>query len=63
MDKIALGPGNVTYPTRNFATLGPSKLLLDLCGSGRVISAQLCMSPCRSDYIILRIVGGLAYSL
>ena len=48
MDKIALGPGNVTYPTRNFAldVLLPTKV------GGPVISAGLCMSPCSSDYII-----------
>src|SRR5262245_60914146 len=34
-------------------TLGPSKLLLSLGRLGRAISARLCMSPCRSDYIIL----------
>ena len=36
MAEITLGPGNVTYPTRNFATLGPSTLLLNLeVGPGR----------------------------
>ena len=30
MNVIAHVPGNVTYPTRNFATLGPSTLLLNL---------------------------------
>ena len=30
VDGIAPAPGNVTYPTRNFATLGPFILLLPI---------------------------------
>jgi hypothetical protein len=36
-----------TYPTRNFAHFCCSTLI----AWGLVISANLCMSPCRSDFI------------
>ena len=39
-----------TYPTRDFATLG-ILLLFRNRERGRVISAALCTSPCRSDHI------------
>ena len=53
-----------TYPTRNFATLGPSRVVTALqllavgysplakAERGLIISASLYMSPCSSDYII-----------
>ena len=51
MDEIALATGKVTYPTRNFATLGPFMLLRssDLIKEGAIISVALCLSPDRSD--------------
>ena len=59
MDEIALATGKVTYPTRNFATLGPFMLLLSsaFTKEGAIISVALCMSPYRSDHLI----SGLAF--
>jgi hypothetical protein len=46
-------PGQFNYPTRNFATLGPFvNVTPDVAVGGSVISAELCMSPCRPDCII-----------
>src|SRR5258708_23059666 len=54
---IAPAPGNVTYPTRNFATLGPFMIVApELAFRGSVISAELSMSPWRSDYIIANMI-------
>jgi hypothetical protein len=55
-----------TYPTRNFATLGPFVIVtrrVIFYSSGAGISAALCMLPCSPDYIIRLISGGLACSL
>ena len=41
-----------TYPTRNFATLGPFIVLQPTCVSGALISDALYLSPGRSDYLI-----------
>ena len=48
VDGIAPAPGNVTYPTRNFAQFCcPSQV----SEWGPDISAGLCMSPCSSDFL------------
>jgi len=65
-NEITLALGNVTYPTRNFATLGPFALLLDeslFDSSGADISAALCTLPCSPDCIIRSSPSGLACSL
>jgi hypothetical protein len=52
-----------TYPTRNFAqivtavataNMDQEELKIQLSHSGLDVSASLCMSPCSSDYIIIR---------
>ena len=67
--ELVLGTGSllpwaicINYPTRNFATLGPSRMLRTwdqllrfharAVPVGLVISASLCVSPRSSDYII-----------
>jgi hypothetical protein len=39
-------------------TLGPFSLLLPSFHGGALISVALCMSPCRSDHIIPRVIRG-----
>src|SRR5260221_13087574 len=48
---IASAPGNVTYPTRNFALECYSQNKFE----GPIISVGLCMSPCSTDYIFIPI--------
>ena len=54
-----------TYPTRNFATLGPFMLLLSsaLTKEDAIISVALWMSPYRSDCIFFNYALSPAYSL
>jgi hypothetical protein len=65
MDEIALIPGSLIYPTRNFATLGIA-VTPRHCFTGwpgRFGSAWLSMSPWRSDHIITSRATRLAYGL
>src|SRR5207302_2027798 len=47
-------PGQCDLPDKELRYLRTVHVCYSTSRSGQVISAQLCMSPCRSDYIILR---------
>ena len=54
---VATAPGNVTYPTRNFADRSFSMLINNIERAACSFHVRSCMSPCRWDYIF---IGGSA---